>query len=548
MKATLLALAMLSCTGAAPDATAPDDATPTSPGPAATTAQTGRPSAGGPPPPDGAPQGGLPAGEGFADPGGQHPPIPAENPVWEWDAGGFVSDARWYGEHNWADVRMRVAGHVSAAGRDRSRVLATQGDLTAAATSYADLARRLDGIQTPADGIAREIVAPLQRAAHRDAALLGTLAAGGVPDVSGSGLDALRARYLGLAVRHDGGDDVATEARALQADLTRHLAVDTGLDIDAFADFDDRHALRVALVEAYLAALDPMGLDERWGYWRPTETRRQALLIGLAAGRLGAEDWAWKVPGNLIGEVPSLATVPAIRWPSVLADALHDPDQATDFTADGLGWLPTGDTLIDTGGWPGPRAIGTLERLGLDDPRHQQQLETWATDLNTALAADAGTVPAEVANMVDVLDAHGHGSRFYNIKQVRNEAVRQLARAGRADLALRILHTNRPLHHQDWSCPNRDGILRALEGRLQAEAGDPAAALRSLEQAVRVGSDFLRDIDAAERAGPGRGPGKRPPAGPGAHGAPGRGQGGPHGGAPGKRGGPPGRGAGGAPP
>ena len=336
MKATLLALAMLACTGAAPDATAPDETTPTSPGPAATTAQTGRPSAGGPPPPDGAPQGGLPAGEGFADPGGQHPPIPAENPVWEWDAGGFVSDARWYGEHNWADVRMRVAGHVSAAGRDRGRVLATQGDLTAAATSYADLARRLDGIQTPADGIAREIVAPLQRAAHRDAALLGTLAAGGVPDVSGSGLDALRARYLGLAVRHDGGDDVATEARALQADLTRHLAVNTGLDIDAFADFDDRHALRVALVEAYLAALDPMGLDERWGYWRPTETRRQALLIGLAAGRLGAEDWAWKVPGNLIGEVPSLATVPAIRWPSVLADALHDPDQAPDFTADGL--------------------------------------------------------------------------------------------------------------------------------------------------------------------------------------------------------------------
>jgi hypothetical protein len=540
MRATLLVLALLACTGTAdPEPAAPGGGTPGSPGTTPAGRSAGSPGAGGPPPPEGAPQGGLPAGEGFADPGGQHPPIPAENPVWEWDAGGFVSDARWYGEHNWADVRMRVAGHVSAAGRDRGRVLASQGDLTAAATAYADLARRLDGVQTPADGIAREIVAPLQRAAHRDAALLGTLAAGGVPDVSGSGLDALRARYLGLAVRHERGEDVAADARSLQADLTRHLAVDADLDIDAFTDFDDRHALRVALVEAYLAALDPLGLDERWGYWRPTETRRQALLIGLATGRLGAEDWAWKVPNNLVGEIPSLAGVPAMRWPSVLAEALHDPDQAPDFTADGLGWLPTGDTLIDTGGWPGPRAIGTLERLGLDDPEHHAQLETWATGLDAALAEDPGEVPAEVAQVVDVLNAHGHGSRFYNIKQVRNDAVRQLARAGHADLALRILRTNRPLHHQDWSCPNRDGILRALEGRLQAEAGDEAGALRSLEQAVRVGSDFLRDVDAAERAGPGRGPGKRPPAGPGgpgAHGAPGTRQGGPHGGPPGQRG------------
>jgi hypothetical protein len=439
---------------------------------------------------------------------------------------------------------MRVAGHLSAAGRDRARVLASRGELTAAATAYADLARRLDGISTPGSGIAREIVAPLQQAAHRDAALLGTLAAGGVPDVAGSGLDALRARYLGLAVRHDRGEDVAEAARALQADLTRHLAVDDSLDIDAFDDFDDRHALRVALVEAYLAALDPLGLEERWGYWRPTETRRQALLIGLAAGRLGAEDWSWKLSGNLVGDVPDLGGTPAVRWPSVLAESLHDPDQAPDFTVEGLGWLPTGDTLIDTGGWPGPRAIGTLQKLGMDDAEHRARLQGWAETLDARLAEAPDRVPAEVAGMVDVLDAYGHGSRFYNIKQVRNEAVRQLARAGRPELALAILRTNRPLHNQDWACPNRDGILRALEGRLQAEAGDTAGALRTLEEAVRVGSAFLRDVDAAERAGPGGGPGKRPPAGPAVPGGQ-PGKGGKHG----KAGHPAPRGkAGGAPP
>lgn len=522
MRASLLALGLFACTGTPdPEPGAPD------PGPHASTQPA--PGTSGPAPPAGANPGGGPADEGFADPGGQHPPIPAENSVWEWDAGGFVGDPRWYGEHNWSDVRMRVAGHLSAAGRDRGRVLASEGNLTAAATAYADLARRLDGIRPPGDGIAREIIAPLQRAAHRDAALLGTLAAGGDPDVVGSGLDALRARYLGLASRHDRGEDVAAEARTLQSDLTRHLAVDTDLDIDAFADFDDRHALRVALVEAYLAALDPMGLEERWGYWRPTETRRQALLIGLATGRLGAEDWAWKIPNILVGDIPSLTGVPAIRWPSVLGEALHDPDQVADFTAEGLGWLPTGDTLIDTGGWPGPRAIGTLERLGLDDADHAEQLETWATSLDEVLAQDPGRLPAEVARVVDVLDAHGHGSRFYNIKQTRNEAVRQLALAGRADLALRVLQSNWPLHHQDWACPNRAGILLALKGRLQAEAGDKAAALRTLEEAVRVGSAFLRDVDSSERAGPRRGPGKRPPPGPG---GPGTGPGGAQGGGP----------------
>lgn len=457
---------------------------------------------------------GLPDGGGFADPGGQHPPIPAENPVWEWDAGGFVSDARWYGEHSWADVRMRVAGHLAAAGRDRARVLAARGDLTAAATAYADLARRLDGIPTPETGIARDIIEPLRAAAHRDAALVGTLAARGIPEPVGDGLAALRARYLGLAVRHSAGEDVAEEARTLQAALTRHLVVDDRLDIDAFADFDDRHALRVALVEAYIAALDPLGLEERWGHWRPTETRRQALLIGLAAGRLGAEDWTWKLSGTLEGTPPDLAGVPAVQWPSTLADALHDPDQRPDFTTEGLGWLPTGDTLIDTGGWPGPRAIGTLQRLGMDDDAHRRQLDSWAAALNETLRSEPSRVPHEISGVVDTLDALGHGSRFYNIKQVRNEAVRQLARAGEPALALSVLRSNRPLHNQDWACPNRDGILRALEGRLQAEAGDTVVALRTLEGAVQVSSAFLRDVDAAERAGPGRGPGRQPPRGP----------------------------------
>jgi hypothetical protein len=470
-------------------------------------------SSGGPPPAQPG-TGGAPLME-VQDQNQQHPPLPTENPAWDWDAGGFVSDVGWYGEHSWADVRMRVAGHISAAGRDRARVLAQRGDLTQAATAYAELARELDAIPTPGSGIARRIVRPLQAAAHRDAVLLGALAVKTAPPAEGDGIAAARARYLGLALRHAKGEDVADDARALQSQLGPHLAVDSRLDIDAFDNFDDRHILRVALVDAYVEALDPLGLEERWGYWRPGEARRQALIIGLSAGLLGGEDWAWKLEGALEGTMPDVSGVPAIRWPSALAEALHEPDQAADFTVEELGWLPTGDSLIDTGGGPGPRAIGTLTRLGIDDPEHRERLTTWEQELDGLLGTQPADVPAAVARITDTLDAFGHGSRFYNIKQARNAAVRQLARAGHPDAALLVLRTNWPLHNQDWACPNRDGILLALEGRLLAEANQPDASLEVLERSLQASTDFLANVTAAERARPGEGPGQRPPMGPG---------------------------------
>lgn len=478
-------------------------------GEAPTPSPTSEPSAEAPPTTEGTPP---PEGQ-FADPGGRSPPIPPDNPVWEWDAGGFVSDARWYGEHSWADVRMRVAGHLSAAGRDRARVHVLKGDLTGAAAAYADLARRLDAIPTPQSGVSRGIVTALRDAAQRDAALVGALAVG-EPPVAGTGLAGLRARYLSLAVRKQRGEDVAADARALQEDLKPFLNVDSSLDIDTFADFDDRHLLRVRLVEAYVDALDPVGLEERWGYWRPTEVRRQALIIGLAAGELGGEDWAWKRSGVVLGDMPALPSRTPTRWPSLVAEALRDPDQAPHFTVDGLGWLPTGDTLIDTAGWPGPRAIGTLLKLGLDDPAHRTRLEAWAGELDSAIAARPADVLSRVDTYTRELDAFGHGSRYYNIKQVRNEAVRQLARAGEPALAAQVLRRNRPLHHQDWSCPNREGILLSVEGRLLAEAGDLDRALQLLDASLQASDTFLRNVDASELAGPGKGPGKRPPTGP----------------------------------
>ena len=71
-----------------------------------------------------------------------------------------------------------------------------------------------------------------------------------------------------------------------------------------------------------------------------------------------------------------------------------------------------------------------------------------------------------------------------------------LARRGRYDLALSLVRDNFPLHDHDWACPNREGILLGLEGRLMALAGDPGADAK-LEQAVKAARAFLDEVARA---------------------------------------------------
>ncbi|MFH1464021.1 MAG: hypothetical protein ABIO70_06530 [Pseudomonadota bacterium] len=432
------------------------------------------------------------------DHGQRDPPLPADNPSWRWNAGGFVADPHWYGEHDWAAVRMRVAGHMAAAGRDLARLRASRGDYAGAAQAYADLAATLDAIPAPQEGIAAEIEGLLEDAARRDAALCAALA-GGAPMPAAAGLARQRIRLLDLERSHAAGEDVAAGAQALQADLGSYLTLRGDLDLDAFRDFDDRHRLRVLLVQAALDAQDPLGLNERWGYWEPSEIRRQALILGLAAGELGGDPWDARLAGALEGTVPPPGPDPLLR-PSEIAAALRDPDQRPGFGPEELGRLPTGDSLVDVAAFPGPRAIGRLERRGLEDPEHLAWLTAQADALNAALADNPGEALALGREAAAWLDQDPHDSRYYNVKQLRNALVRQLALAGQHDLALVALDDAWPLHNQDWACPNRAGILMAIQGRLQAEAGNPQAEA-TLEAAMRESRDFLRQVDEAEAAG-----------------------------------------------
>lgn len=465
-----------------------------------------------PPPPSPAPAPAKTPGFVDRDQGQQHPPLPADSPGWEWDAGGFVADWGWYGEHSWHDVRMRVVGHLAVAAWVEASAQAQTGRLLAGAQALDRFRAVVQALPAPPDGPAADHRRLLLDAAARDALLLKQLSEGALgPPRSGaaSSLAGLRAQWLRIATQ---SQPSAEALRALQAALEPHLVPREDLSLDGFANFKDRHALRARLWAAWADALDPLSDHGPWGYWEADDAVLEAWALGLAAGFLGGTDWTARAE-DAFGTplvAPTSDTGAIYSWPSDLAAQLRTQDPAR-FSAEELGSLPTGDSLIDVGGSPGPRAIGTLERLGLDDAEHRQRLEQEAKALNDALEGQPESVLAQVRALASSFDALAHGSRFYNVKAVRNAGVRQLARQGRPDLARALVADQFPLHHQDWACPNRAGILQTLDARLLLAEGKVQLALDRLEEAQATAAVFLEQVAAAEAAGPGRGPGARPP-------------------------------------
>ena len=84
------------------------------------------------------------------------------------------------------------------------------------------------------------------------------------------------------------------------------------------------------------------------------------------------------------------------------------------------------------------------------------------------------------------------------VKQFRNACVRQLAKAKSYDAAFEILQENFPLHNQDWACPNRQGILEAIGGRILVLTDSPEA-VQTLEDSIQTSLDFLEKVSLAEQ-------------------------------------------------
>ena len=388
----------------------------------------------------------------------QHPPIPADSPAWKHDPGGFVPDVRFYGERDWDGVRMRVAGHIAIIERDRARLAAGNGQLEEASQIYFALARTLQDMIPDGGGPAVEIPRMAQQAAQRDGSLMKALVDGRVKEPA-TGLAGVRSVLL---THGEKPLDEQTVGR-LNTTLDVALSIEPKPDIDAFSDFDDRHQLRVRLWSLYLDAVDPIEFGDPWGYFTWANYAATAQILRT------------QIEGKKTEAPPPKA-----------------------FGVEGVGGMPTGDSLIDVAGQPGPKAIGRLARLGLDDPKHLQWVEDTVYVLNAKMKESPGAVLPILNSRVAFLNGLGHGSRYYNIKQLRNEIVRRLADAGRPRLARQALALNYPLHHQDWECPNRKGILAAIDGRLAAIAGDRDASER-LSEARKLSDAFLSQVAEVDR-------------------------------------------------
>jgi hypothetical protein len=420
--------------------------------------------------------------------GVQHPPIPADNAAWKHDAGGFVGNHFFYGERSWADVRMRVVGHIATVARDRARWYAGHGEFKRAAAIQTAAAKQIRGVDTGESENAAQMSKLWGDAAERDAVLLADMAAGALSaailERPGRVFPA-RAAMVQLALRGESAPTADKTRWAAAVEALKAQPPPADLDLDDFADFDARHRLRVRLITAYIDAVDPVGYSEPWGYWDAAALLDTAESVAKAGEILSGPDW-WKA--GLRG--------PPYTWASKISKQKDKPS----FSLNGLGGLPTGDSLIDVAGEPGPKAIGKLARLGMNNAAHVAWLNEYVHALNEHLEGDVASVVEDIDAMVSALDKYTHGSRYYNIKQVRNAGVRQLARAGRLDLALQLLRGHRPLHHQDWACPNRAGILLAIEGRLLA-ISEAKEAPKVLRQAADAATAFLANVDRVAAGG-----------------------------------------------
>ncbi|MBM4368598.1 MAG: hypothetical protein FJ102_20465, partial [Deltaproteobacteria bacterium] len=380
--------------------------------------------------------------------GGQPPPlaIPANDPSW---AGlhGLLSDARQYGEANWDDVRMRVVGQLGFIHRDLARARAMAGDWSGCARAYTDAGADIDAV-VARGAVGEPIKAAVVKGMRRDAALCVALAEQKAPSTAEGTVATLWAAKVAAEL----GQPWLVEPPAL-----------VDIDPDDFKDFEGRHRLRVRLVEAYTDAVDPFFPSEAWGYWDP-RSREGTVNALLGPAKLAA------------------ASRQVADHPPVALDA-HQ-----------LGDLPTGDALVDVASWPGPRAIGSLSVRDVADPEHGAWL---AAEAERLLAAPDFVVALH--DTLAYLDKHEAGSRYYNVKQARNAGVRYLASRGRFAEADALVAESWPLHGQDWACPNREGILLAIRGRLQLRAGAPEAEA-TLRKALEKSHEFLAHTTAIEGA------------------------------------------------
>ena len=89
-------------------------------------------------------------------------------------------------------------------------------------------------------------------------------------------ISSIRAKYFQLISAQQRDPE---QIAALKKELYSLVEIRSDLDITNFDNFTDRHRLRVRLFEAYADSVNPLDIDDPWGYWQPKDLQRQARAL-----------------------------------------------------------------------------------------------------------------------------------------------------------------------------------------------------------------------------------------------------------------------------
>ncbi len=398
--------------------------------------------------------------------------VPADDPRWN-ALDGYRHSPAEYGEPDWDHVRMHALVHVSLAGRDRARARAAASDFDACAERYraAEAVLRAATLANPAVTPVRDVLAD---GLARDAALCDALHRDMPPVVPASGgLEMYRARFLGLYVRAEKGQDVRRAASTLSDELARAAGKSGTLPWQAPEGERDPAKLSLALAQVWVDTVDPIAITEPWGAWSVRERPRQiaALRDAVAAAASGNTKRLHVLPATLLEpELPA--------W-----------------TVDEFALTPVPDAAYDMLGFAAPHVVPRLTIGAADDPEWRAWLEN---KLRVYAQMRSGEVPRAVKSAVaDLADQPG-GSRYFNIIGFQDAAIRQLARGGHYREAREVVKAQMPLRGLDWYMPDRGAVLLAIDGRLAVLSGDPQGEKR-LAAAIEESKAFLAFIDVRAR-------------------------------------------------
>ncbi len=439
----------------------------------------------------------------------------------------FFPDPFFYGEETWDGLEVRLQLYLAYQHKDLAAVAVARNLPESALEEYERLERTLEA-RPVTETILRDIHDTLVDWARRARTVLlirlgrfgEASACIGTIHWASNPADTAWRDFLEAALAARANRDMDSSARYLRvAETLRQLLPGppwTPRATGPAPAMAARHADRLDRLRAYVLWFDPLATVQPWGVYSPLLTQRalwvRALAATLAAsGDPGARRSATEALLEHLLDAPKIEVDRSRLTPAIEAarqtaplDALVAAEAAVKTaertrprtSVERLQGMPTGDSYLDVLGQAGSPPVGRTEKLSLDDTAHRAWTERHVEAINAAIEQGRpGDVGPLLDEMIAELEAYPFDSRYFNIKRVRNEGIRLLVLTGQPDRALAMLDGFYPLQDLDYRVPCRKGVLEAMRGRIQLEAGRLDAAHGALTRALTHTRRWLGYVD-----------------------------------------------------